>query len=81
MTQFVSSDRCKSLSLRVRLSILLVVSAVWLLPATTQRPNLDSGIAREQPFRASEGQVVLFAGLGDSGALDHSWVWNGIVCV
>jgi hypothetical protein len=52
MTQFVSCDRCKLSSLRVRLSLLLVVFAVLLLPATSHAQAWTSGISRGQSFRA-----------------------------
>jgi len=84
MTQFVSRDRCKLSSLRVRLSLLLVVFAVLLLPATShaqawlQEFPADSPSARcfFTMAETSDFKVVLFGGLNATGALDHTFVWD-----
>ena len=85
MTQFVSRDRCKLSSLRVRLSLLLVVFAVLLLPATShaqawlQEFPADSPSARclfTMAYDTSDFKVVLFGGLNATGALDHTFVWD-----
>jgi Galactose oxidase, central domain len=85
MTQFVSCDRCKLSSLRVRLSILLVVFALLLMPATShaqgwiQDSPVDSPSARAfftMAYDPLQSQVVLFGGWNATGVLDHTWVWQ-----
>ena len=85
MTQFVSCGRCTLLSLTVRLSLLLVVFAVLLLPATshaqfwTQDSPADSPSARcffTMAYDPSDFKVVLFGGLNATGVLDHTFVWD-----
>ena len=85
MKQFVSCDRCKLSSLSVRLSILLVVLSLLLLPATspaqiwTQDSPADSPSARcffTMAYDTSDFKVVLFGGLNATGVLDHTFVWD-----
>ena len=83
MTQFVSCERCKLSSLRGR-SILLVVFAVLLYPATshaqtwTQDLPADSPSARccfSMAYDTSQFKLVLFGGVNGTGDLDHTFVW------
>jgi hypothetical protein len=85
MTQFFSCDRCKLSTLNVRLSLLLVVFAVLLLPATShaqawlQEFPADSPSARclfTMAYDTSDFKVVLFGGLNATGVLDHTFVWD-----
>jgi Kelch motif/Galactose oxidase, central domain len=85
MTKFVSSDRCNLFSLRVRLSLLLVVSAVWLPPATSHAQTWTQELPADSPsargfftiaYDASDFKVVLFGGENVSSVLDHTFVWD-----
>jgi hypothetical protein len=87
MTQFVSCDRCKLFSLRERLSLLLVVLAVFLHPATshaqtwTQDLPADSPSARcffSMAYDTSQFKLVLFGGYNQvtGSLLDHTFVWD-----
>ena len=46
---------------------------VTTLPANTPSARWASGIATD----STSGQVILFGGQGNSGALADTWVWNG----
>jgi Galactose oxidase, central domain len=81
----ILADRCELSSLSVRLSTLLVVFAVLLLPRTSHAQEwlpespVDSPSARSfftMAADTSQGHVVLFGGLNATGVLDHTFVWN-----
>jgi hypothetical protein len=85
MTKFVSCDRCKLFSLRVRLFLLLAVFALLPLPATsqahfwTQDSPADSPSARSffaMAYDTSDFKLVLFGGLNATAVLDHTFVWD-----